>query len=361
MFLAAILDARPDLLSQAQQVASNIGPGVSLSLVKDRRKGISGHRLDLTLPGPERGPRHYPDYVDVMRKAAPNEDIADRACGILRLLAEAEASVHGVTLDRVHFHEISDWDSIADILLAAWAMETLGITSASVGDIPAGGGRVQTEHGPLPVPTPATLLLLKGYALIEDGISGERVTPTGAAILAHLAPTQQGPRRIVTHVGHGLGTRDFPSIANLLRLSLCDLQPIQTGDVVGEISFHVDDQSPEDLAIGLDHIRQATGVLDVIQMPATGKKGRLGTRIEILCRAENLESVADLCFDETTTIGLRHQLVQRRILDRTHHTRKDDRNAKSVTRPGGQVTTKVEADDLKDVSNHHARNDLRGR
>ena len=359
MFVAAVLNARPDLRDAAKEIARNIGPGIGLDLVEDRRKGIAGHRLELTLPSQKRGPRHYPQYVDLIHHAAPSEAVAMRAEDILRRLAEAEATVHGVPLEKVHFHEISDWDSIADILLAAWALEATGVTSASTSPAPLGFGRVNTEHGPLPVPAPATLFLLKGLAVFDDGEAGERITPTGAAILAHLQPSRWVPISTVSKIGHGLGTRDLKTVANLLRVSFCQTEASETADIVGEITFFVDDQSPEDLAIGLEHIRQHAAVLDVIQLAAQGKKGRLGMRIEILCRPDHLDDVIRRCFQETTTIGLRHRLSQRSVLKRERQVRTDNRHSKAVLRPDGQTTEKLEADHIADIATAKQREQIR--
>lgn len=363
MFVAAALDAMPDLTQEAKELAAGIGPGVGLELEPARDHGLTGKRLTLTLPGPERGPRHYPDYVDVLVRAAPDPGVAERACDILRRLGEAEAAVHGVPLDKVHFHEISDWDSIADILLAAWALERMNIVSASVGPLPIGSGRVETEHGILPVPAPATLHLLQGMTVIDDGIPGERITPTGAAILAHLAPDLVMPGRIeLKSAGYGFGTRQFDKIANLLRLSVYETTSYSSRDRVGFITFHIDDQTPEDLAVGLDNLRSRPEVLDVLQIPGFGKKGRLTACIEVLCELTALEDVAKACFLETTTIGLRLHCEDRLLLRRSEETVEVDGVAVCVKRswrPGGTTTAKPESDEIATAGDRAARDHRR--
>jgi uncharacterized protein (TIGR00299 family) protein len=366
MVVAALLDAAPELLPEAQALAGRIGPGVGIEPVEQRDHGMRGTHLSVTLPESRRGPRHYGDYQSLLADLAPDAGVAARAKDILRRLGEAEARVHGVTLAQVHFHEISDWDSIADVLLAALCLERLGITSASTAPLPLGGGRVQTEHGQMPVPAPATLLLMQGLPVIDDGIAGERVTPTGAAIMAHLQPAPalpSGPMRL-DRVGHGLGTRRMEDVSNLLRVGLWQAETAQDRDIVGVISFHIDDQTGEDLAVGLANLRGHEDVLDVLQLPAFGKKGRMTSRIEVICRREAMEAVADACFSETTTIGLRLREERRMLLPRQAATAQiDGRGIGTKTRqlPGGASMTKAEMDDLAPAGDHAARQSLRGK
>lgn len=363
MFVAALLDSAPELLPGAAALAAKIGPGISLTLAEHASHGLRGRQLRLDLPGAERGPRHYGDYLSLLQQAAPDPGTADRASDILRRLGEAEAKVHGVTLERVHFHEISDWDSIADILLAAWLIEQLHITSSSVGPVPVGSGRIKTEHGIMPVPAPATAQLLQGLAVMDDGIGGERVTPTGAAILAHLAPDSRLPGGLkLQWTGYGFGTREMPEIANMLRATLHERVATGAYDSIGVITFQVDDQTPEDLAVGLEHLRSLPEVLEVLQFACFAKKGRMAIRIEVLCQPDAVDQVADHCFTETTTIGLRIAVERRRLLPRESgviRTDKRDFHVKRVTRPGGEVTGKIESDDLANTPTHAAREKLR--
>ncbi|WP_157994774.1 LarC family nickel insertion protein [Paracoccus tegillarcae] len=359
MFIAAMLDAAPDLIPEAQDLAARIGPGIGLKAQQQRDSGMRGLHLALTLPDSQRGPHHYADYRDLLAKLAPDAGIRARALDILLRLGQTEASVHGVTLEQVHFHEISDWDSIADILLAALCLERLQVGSASTAPLPLGGGRIQTEHGQMPVPAPATLMLMRGLPVIDDGIPGERVTPTGAAIMAHLAPALALPDGALRldQVGHGLGTRRMQGIANLLRVGLWRKADAEASaqDVVGVIAFHIDDQTPEDLAVGLDRLRAMPEVLDVLQVPAIGKKGRMITRIEVICRRDAIDLVARAALSETTTIGLRMRQETRMILPRTQDTGTGGVGTKTLTRPDGTRSIKAEMDDLGQAGDHAAR------
>lgn len=366
MVVAALLDAAPELLPEAQALAARIGPGVGIEPVEQRDHGMRGKHLAVTLPETRRGPRHYGEYQALLAELAPDAGVARRAEDILRRLGEAEAMVHGVTLAQVHFHEIADWDSIADVLLAALCLERLGIVSASTSPLPMGGGRVQTEHGQMPVPAPATLLLMQGFPVIDDGVAGERVTPTGAAILAHLRPTPALPATAMQlqRVGHGLGTRRMEGVSNLLRAGLWRAEATPDRDVVGVISFHIDDQTGEDLAVALANLRAREDVLDLLQIPAFGKKGRMMSRIEVICRREAAETVAKACFAETTTIGLRLREERRMLLPRQSDHREIDGRAigiKTRQLPEGGRLTKAEMDDLAPSGDHAARQSLRRR
>ncbi|WP_288583105.1 LarC family nickel insertion protein [uncultured Methylobacterium sp.] len=281
-------------------------------------------------------------------------------------LAEAEARVHGIPVADVAFHEVGAWDSIADIVAAAHLIDAIGATRWSVSALPLGSGRVMTQHGPLPVPAPATALLLEGFLTLDDGVPGERVTPTGAAILRHLCgeqPKKSGPRRLLRS-GLGFGTKVLPGLSNVLRVLAFEEQG-ETGSPghreLGIIEFEVDDQSAEDLAMGLDRLRAHDKIFDVVQMPVFGKKGRMMTHVRALARADAIEEAIEACFRETTTIGLRHHTVSGAALTRrldTVEVAGRTVRVKSVARPGGR-TAKAESDDALATEGHAARQALR--
>jgi uncharacterized protein (DUF111 family) len=249
----------------------------------------------------------------------------------------------------VHFHELADWDSIADVVGAAFVIEMLR-ASWSTGPLPVGRGRIATSHGALPVPAPAAALLLQGFAVVDDGIEGERVTPTGAAILRHLdaAPNlPPGPWRL-TATGTGFGTKRLPGMSNALRvLAYEQAQGARIDEQVAVVSFEVDDQNPEELALGLEALRALDGVLDVIQVAAIGKKGRLASQVQLLVRPSRLDAAIDACFAETTTLGLRWRIEARAVLSRASLTvasTEGEVAVKVATRPGGARTAKAEID-----------------
>ena len=349
MFLGAVLHGWPELVDEVTTAMRTAGlpPAWSVSVEPGTSAGIAGMRVRIR--GDSGDHHHATGTFREIRRRLEEAGLADgvrrRAIDIFRILAEAEAVIHGVLPEEVHFHEIADWDSIADIVGAAAAIEALDAVSWSVGDLPMGSGTVMTAHGRMPVPAPAAALLLRGYRLDDDGVAGERITPTGAALLRHLEARQdeRRPAGVVTRVGHGLGTRALDRLANMVRIIALDAGTPDTGSAgkVGVVSFEVDDQSPEDLAVGLDRLRATAGVLDVVQGPVSGKKGRIALSIRVLCRVDLITPVIDACFAQTTTIGVRWRTEARVELERTERMI-SGHGAKQVRRPTGILTTKAD-------------------
>ena len=319
-------------------------------------------------------PDHHHDHTDWsdirarLHAADLPEPARRHALGIFAALADAEARVHGIAVEHVTFHEVGAINSIADIVAAGWLIaaqaDADGDATWSVGPLPLGGGRVRTAHGTMPVPAPATALLLEGFSMVDDGVGGERVTPTGAAILRHLGADAAAPTgaRKLRHSGIGFGTRSLPGLANVLRVLVSERAAPGAGvRQLAVIEFEVDDQTPEDLSAGLDHIRKVAGVFDVVQMPAFGKKGRLAIHIQVLADPAALEPAVAACFSETSTIGLRTRVTEARALPRdTAEVPVAGRTVrvKRVVRPGG-ATAKVENDDVSDIEGHDARRRVR--
>ncbi len=373
MFAAAMLNALPQHALPLQQAIDGLilPEGVTAKLIPHDDGTLTGARFEVSLPKPEGEHDHdHRSFREVRRYldgSALDATVRGRALAIFQILAEAEAEVHGVTVDDVTFHEVGAWDSIVDIVAAAFLIERAGARSWSVAPLPTGSGRVRTQHGELPVPPPAVVLLLKGFVVFDDGRPGERVTPTGAAIIRHLAPASRLPRGLFRHdrVGYGFGTKRFDGISNVLRVMV--LEPVESGQTeeeIGVISFEVDDQTPEDLAVALDRLRGSPGVIDVVQSAAFGKKGRLVASIRVLASAAATDAVADRCFAETTTLGVRLERVQRRTLPREIASMGDDGGSvrvKRAVRPGGTITAKADIDDIAAAGDHRERMQRRQR
>jgi hypothetical protein len=274
---------------------------------------------------------------------------AEQAISILRILAEAESRVHRQPIDKVQFHEIADWDSLMDVVAAGSIIAALGAATWSVSELPRGAGLVRSRHGLLPVPAPATAEILRGFVWRDDGIGGERVTPTGAAILAHLVGTRGGTmgRATLSAVGTGAGNRNLVEMPNILRALIFDGETAADGVYI--LSFDIDDMTGEEIGTALQRLRDAPGVIDVTIGNRQGKKERPVSDFCLLVRANALDKVRTLCFQETTTIGLRWRFEQRQCLEREIIERHiDDRlfPVKTVHRPDSQVTRKVESDSL---------------
>ena len=321
--------------------------------------GGNGHRHD----GASAHEHHlYRDIRALLEGADLDAGVRARALDMFARLATAESAVHGVPVDDVSFHEVGAWDSIADVVSAAWLIERLG-ASWSCGPLPIGRGRVDTSHGRLPVPAPATVELLRGMVVDQDTHRGERITPTGAAIVSHLAPSFEplpGPMRL-DRAGTGFGTSRLPGTSNVLRLLA--FEPLDTLDAsahrerIAVCEFEIDDQTGEDLALALDRLRVLDGVLDVSSHAIHGKKGRLAVHVRLLARIAAVEPVLAACFRETTTLGVRWHEVSRAALARTAaEVMVDGRTVrvKSARRPGEVRTSKAEIDDLAPVAGGHA-------
>lgn len=365
MFVAAACGAVGGMKAHLDETLAQIGPlpGVHIRYSDIDRGDASGGRF--MVEAPRVGHQHYADIVEFIRSSGLSNPVRDRALDIFRLLGEAESQVHGLPLSEVHFHEVGNWDSVVDIIFAAAIIEKLDADLWSTGPLPMGEGFVDCDHGRLPVPAPAALLLLQGLPLFTDGIKGERITPTGAAILRHLQPKYLAslpPMRLAA-VGVGVGARKLDGVSNILRLLLLhDLGTDLSADTVGVIRFDVDDQSAEDLAIALDYIRAVDGVLDVVQLPVYGKKGRIAARVEVLTAPGACNIVATKCLEETTTIGLRWSFENRIVLAREERkvsVSDASLRVKVVQRPAGGRTAKLEASELEGHSGHASRKELR--
>lgn len=373
MFTAALLDAFPDqrpLLAEAlAPIAARLGFKADWTAHHDGV--LCGSRWRVEIPSEASDHHHHHAHRPwreirrLLHEAPLAKGALAHALAIFELLAKAEAAIHGVAVDEVAFHEVGGLDSIADIVAAACLIDGLGKASWSVGTLPLGSGRIRTAHGLLPVPAPATSRLLTGFSFADDGIEGERVTPTGAAILRHLCvPGTPTPAGRLLRQGYGFGSRRLPGISNCLAVLVLDDRPAPAvaTETVGLISFEIDDQSPEDLALGLERLRARDDVLDVLQIPAFGKKGRLAVQIQILCKAAAIHGVSDAVFLETSTIGLRLQEIRRRTLPREADqltTEAGPLRLKRTQRPDGSSSLKVEADDL--AGDRQARMRLRRR
>ena len=350
MFVAAMLDAFPELAAPVLALMRKGGlpSGISLALIKRVNGGIAAAGLDFG--GSANAPSGaYAEFRKRLEQAGLPTAVEKHALGILALLAEAEATVHAIPVEDVHFHEIADWDTQADILGAAAIIDRLGEARWYCRPLPLGSGTIETAHGTLPVPAPATAHLLRGFAFrADDGVPGERVTPTGAAILRYLnAAGVDAPAGTLVANGYGAGTRQFKGIPNVLRvLGLNSVA--QPGEPILVIEFEVDDQSPEETAIALDHLRAVVGVRDVATFQGLGKKGRWLQSVRILADPWHSEAVAAAIFLETTTLGLRLREEKRLTLSRREVIVDEEAGSvrvKVADRPDRR-TAKAEADDV---------------
>lgn len=360
MFVAAMVDALPALRARVLADAASVLPFGAPVLEAGTSGGLRCLRFGLAgqedaPPAHEHTHAAFRDMVARIETARLAEGTAVQAVAILRHLAVAEAAIHGVAVEDVHFHEIGDWDSLMDVTAAGSIAAALADARWCVSELPRGGGLVRTQHGLLPVPAPATARLLEGFTWRDDGISGERVTPTGAAILRHLvtAPGMR-VRGTLRASGTGAGTRELPGQPNVLRVAVYE---DATGAAAGEedivvLSFDIDDMTGEEIGVAADRLRAMPGVRDLLLVPALGKKGRPVHGFRLLVEPARRDAVAEACFAETSTIGLRWHAEQRRVLAR--EVTGDGVRVKVASRAGGD-TRKAESDDLAGIAELAAR------
>jgi uncharacterized protein (TIGR00299 family) protein len=357
MFIAAMLDAFPDLTARVFADASAVLPaGAGRPMLEEgqtggvraRRFGLAGGHDDAAGRDGHRrsGDGSFPGLLALIRAAALNSGTGAEAKALLTILAEAEAKIHAIPVDQVHFHELADWDSLLDVVAAGSIAAALPKARWSVSELPRGGGVVKTAHGLLPVPTPATALILEGFAWRDDGIGGERVTPTGAAILKHLvSESLPGAGGRLKGSGTGAGTRTLPGVPNILRTLVFEDVHLPAGDRVTVISFEVDDMTGEEIGVAADRLRAESGVLDLSIAERWGKKGRPMQSFQLVVPADAAYAVVRRCFAETSTIGLRLRDERRLILPR-ETAMIGEIGIKTVFRPGSDRTAKAESDNL---------------
>ncbi len=332
MFLAAALDLGVPLAALEGPLRT-LGVG-QFSLISSRqaRHDITGTHLDVRVPEEGHAHRGLADIERLIDASQLPPGARLKARHVFRLLGEAEAKVHGVSVEAVHFHEVGAVDSIVDICGAALALELLGDPEVFSTPPPLGSGTVRIAHGVVPVPVPATLELLRDVPVRFEGV-GELTTPTGAAILKGLCTIGPFPGVVLTRVGYGLGTRDPKDRANVLRASLGRRSDEHATQAV-VLEATLDDCTPQVLAHVVDQAL-AHGALDAWVTPATMKKGRPGHVLAVLTAAPERQALTQLILRETTTLGVRAHAVERAVLERRFDT---------VVTPWGPVQVKVGLD-----------------
>ncbi len=287
-----------------------------LSTSRTERRHLPALKFDVTVHD-HHTHRHYAGIDAMIAGSALPEPVKVCARSVFRRLAEAEATVHGVTVAEVHFHEVGAVDSIVDIVGTAICLEYLHVESIHCSALPLGSGFVETAHGRLPVPAPATAELLQGLPVHGGCGPGERVTPTGAAIVAALA-TGFGaqPEMLLDKVGSGAGGKDFPDCPNIVRAFLGRKAETEaSADEVTVVEANIDDSTPELLGYAMERLFEA-GALDVFFTSIQMKKNRPGVMVSFLCKLHQLDLLAGLLLTETSAIGLRYYRAGRIILRR---------------------------------------------
>lgn len=292
------------------------GDSYTLSAGRTERHHLPALKFDVAVHD-HHTHRHFAAIDLMIATSGLPEPVKERARRIFRRLAGAEAKVHGVEIAEVHFHEVGGVDSIVDIVATAICLEYLGVEQVYAAPLPLGSGFVKSAHGLLPVPAPATAELLHGLQVHDRCGPGERVTPTGAAIVAALATaSNHRPPMTLMRIGSGAGARDFDDCPNILRAFLGHApQQAETSDEVIVAETNIDDAAPELLGYVMERLLEA-GALDVFFTPIQMKKNRPATQLSFLCHPARLDVLARLLLVETPAIGLRYYPAGRIKLER---------------------------------------------
>ena len=311
MTVGALLDAGADRDTLFATLDS-LGTGATFRVEQVMRKGIGASKFYVD-GGIQKNHRHLPEIQRMINASAMTAQAREWALRIFDLLAEAEASVHRVPIEKVHFHEVGAVDSICDIAGAAIGLDLLKIEAVTSSAINTGSGTVKADHGVMPVPAPATARLLEGKPVYARGPETELTTPTGAAILSALT-REFGPMPAakILKSGYGAGDKDFPQHANVLRVLLGETTAARESTQVSVIESNIDDTTAEVLGYTMERLF-ALGALDVSYQALQMKKNRPGTLLRVVARLEDQEALEAAIFNETSTLGLRITRAERRV------------------------------------------------
>lgn len=316
MIVGALADAGADTGALCASLTA-LGTGAAFEFERTQRGAVAAMKFHVRETGhPHHHHRHLSHILEMIDRAGLPARVKRDASAVFRRLGEAEARVHQVPVEQVHFHEVGAVDSICDIVGACLGFDLLGIEEIQCSALNVGGGTVETEHGVLPVPAPATAALLEGKPVYARGPEAELTTPTGAAIAATLA-TRFGalpPMRIAA-TGYGAGDHEFKGQPNVLRVLVGEKTGATEATTICVIEANIDDSSPEVLGFALERLL-AAGALDATLAPLVMKKNRPGVLLRVIARPEDQETLARLVFAETSTLGLRVYQAERRVAAR---------------------------------------------
>jgi len=315
MLLGALLDLGVSEDALRMELAKLKLPGYTISTRRVVKRHISATKFECAC-GQEQDHRSYSQIAEMIERSTLAESVKRRALSVFRRLGEAEAKIHGVPLEKIHFHEIGAVDSIVDIVGACIALEMLGVDGVQASPVPLGSGFVETAHGKFPVPAPATLELLRGVPTQTSDEPVELVTPTGAALLAEFCTRYVPiPAMTIEKIGYGAGTRNLERRPNVLRAVLGTTATATESETVTVIETNIDDMNPQWFGDVMERLL-AAGALDVFLTPVQMKKNRPGTLLTVLCATSDSDRLADLVLTHTTSFGVRIHEARRRMLAR---------------------------------------------
>jgi uncharacterized protein (TIGR00299 family) protein len=331
MFIGALLDCGLNFEFLKAELGKLNVEGYELGLARVDRSGISAAKFDVHVHTDHHGHEHHHHghhhnhshhHLSEIKRIISSSNLSDRvkerARTIFQRIGEAEAKIHDIPIEKVHFHEVGAIDSIVDIVGASVALDALQIERIISSPLHVGSGTFTCAHGTYPVPGPATTELLKGVPIYSKEIEGELMTPTGAAIISTLAESYGSmPMMRVERIGYGAGTRDYPKFPNVLRAIIGEIEEDadQTPATVTVIEANIDDLNAQVFGHLMEKLL-AAGALDIFYTPVQMKKNRPGVLLTLLCQPEDRERMCEIVFRETTTLGVRYRNEKREVLKR---------------------------------------------
>lgn len=316
MILGAFIDLGIDIDYLTKELEKLEIGNFSLDVKKVVLSGISASRFKVTVGEGKKYHKNYNNIAEIIDKSTLNQKIKDTSKKIFYRLAEAESKVHNQPIDKVHFHEVGAIDSIVDIVGSVICIEYFNIERIFSSPIKLGTGFTKSSHGVIPVPAPATVELVKNYPVIKTNIQTELTTPTGAAVLTTISEGVSDVLNLIIHkCGYGAGSKEILEIPNLMRVIIGKIEQKFQYDEILVIESNIDDINPEIYPFVIEKLVK-NDALDVYITPVIMKRGRPGNVISVLCEKRNLHKMAEIIFNETTTIGLRILEIKRLKLKR---------------------------------------------
>ena len=348
MLIGSLLDAGLDI-KELESIVDKLGlDSVKITADKIVKQNIASTKFSV-LYEDQKHHRHLKDLNDLVENTSIDSDLKEKAKEVFLKIAEAEAKIHNMPLEKVHFHEVGAVDTIVDVVGALAGFKKLGIRKVFCSSLNVGSGFVTFSHGKFPVPAPATAEILKGVPVYSTDSGGELVTPTGAAIITSLADGfGDMPPFLTNSIGYGAGTKDFEH-PNVLRVYLGEMADKTTEDVIDVIETNIDDMNPQ----WYDHLMNRLyreGALEVFMTNIQMKKNRPGIKLTILTDPSFKDRILKVVFSETTTIGIRVRREERKILERqsvTYNTKYGEISVKVTMLDGEAINKKAEYEDLK--------------
>jgi pyridinium-3,5-bisthiocarboxylic acid mononucleotide nickel chelatase len=316
MTLAALIHAGADVAELTRQLKT-LGLDFQLKVETIQRSGITANQVKIECDE-DQPHRHFSHIVKMIENSGISKASKQTAVDVFRRLGEAEAGIHGMSLEKVHFHEVGAIDSIIDVVGAVLALELLGIEAVYTSPITIGTGTTNIDHGTVLVPVPATAKLLQGIPVRQSTIEAELVTPTGAALVATLSQGLPPNQNFVTEaLGYGAGTRENPGLPNLLRVRIGQVLETPGHDNIMLLETNIDDMNQEIYPWVIERLLE-NGALDAYITPIIGKKGRPAHILSVMCQEDAVQQHTATIFQETTTVGIRIIPVERATLPREH-------------------------------------------